>query len=357
MSNLDTIQSLLEQRILILDGAMGTMIQQHKLEEEDYRGERFKKWPCDLKGNNDLLSITQPHIIKDIHTQYLEAGADIIETNTFNATQIAMADYRMEKLVYELNVEGAKLAREAADEMTQKTPDKPRFVAGVLGPTNRTCSISPDVNNPSFRNITFEQLVDAYYEATKGLVEGGANILLIETIFDTLNAKAAIFAVQKYFDEHPDSPLKGERGDFMPIMISGTITDASGRTLSGQTTEAFWNSLRHAQPLSVGLNCALGPEQLRQYVEELSKISETYVSAHPNAGLPNEFGGYDKTPSDMATEIGEWAKSGFFNITGGCCGSTPDHIRAIREAVEKYSPRQLPDIPKACRLSGLCRRG
>jgi 5-methyltetrahydrofolate--homocysteine methyltransferase len=353
MSNLDTIQSLLEQRILILDGAMGTMIQQHKLEEEDYRGERFKKWPCDLKGNNDLLSITQPHIIKDIHTQYLEAGADIIETNTFNATQIAMADYRMEKLVYELNVEGAKLAREAADEMTQKTPDKPRFVAGVLGPTNRTCSISPDVNNPSFRNITFEQLVDAYYEATKGLVEGGANILLIETIFDTLNAKAAIFAVQKYFDEHPDSPLKGERGDLMPIMISGTITDASGRTLSGQTTEAFWNSLRHAQPLSVGLNCALGPEQLRQYVEELSKISETYISAHPNAGLPNEFGGYDETPADMATEIGEWAKSGFFNITGGCCGSTPDHIRAIREAVEKHPPRKLPEIPKACRLSGL----
>jgi len=344
MSTTDTIQSLLEQRILILDGAMGTMIQQHKLKEEDYRGERFKKWTCDLKGNNDLLSLTQPHIIKEIHTQYLEAGADIIETNTFNATRIAMADYRMEELVYELNVAGAKLAREAADEMAQKTPDKPRFVAGVLGPTNRTCSMSPDVNNPAFRNITFDQLVEAYYEATKGLVDGGTDLVLIETIFDTLNAKAAIFAVQKYFDDHNIR---------LPIMISGTITDASGRTLSGQTVEAFWNALRHAQPLSIGLNCALGPEQLRQYVVELSKISDTYVSAHPNAGLPNEFGGYDKTPEDMATEIAEWAQSGFFNITGGCCGSTPDHIRAIREAVEKHPPRQLPEIPIACRLSGL----
>ena len=344
MSTTDTIQSLLEQRILILDGAMGTMIQQHKLKEEDYRGERFKKWTCDLKGNNDLLSLTQPHIIKEIHTQYLEAGADIIETNTFNATRIAMADYRMEELVYELNVAGAKLAREAADEMAKKTPDKPRFVAGVLGPTNRTCSMSPDVNNPAFRNVTFDQLVEAYYEATKGLVDGGTDLVLIETIFDTLNAKAAIFAVHKYFDDHNIR---------LPIMISGTITDASGRTLSGQTVEAFWNALRHAQPLSIGLNCALGPEQLRQYVAELSKISDTYVSAHPNAGLPNEFGGYDKSPEDMATEIAEWAQSGFFNITGGCCGSTPDHIRAIREAVEKHPPRQLPEIPIACRLSGL----
>lgn len=344
MSNSDTIRSLLQQRILILDGAMGTMIQRHKLEEKDYRGERYQEWSCDLKGNNDLLSLTQPHIIKEIHTQYLEAGADIIETNTFNATRIAMADYRMEELVYELNVAGAKLAREAADDMTQKTPDKPRFVAGVLGPTNRTCSMSPDVNNPDFRSITFDQLVEAYYEATKGLVDGGTDLLLIETIFDTLNAKAAIFAVQKYFDDHNFN---------CPIMISGTITDASGRTLSGQTTEAFWNSLRHAEPLSIGLNCALGPEQLRQYVAELSKISETYVSAHPNAGLPNEFGGYDKTPSDMATEIAEWAQSNFINIVGGCCGSTPDHIRAISEAVEKCSPRQLPDIQRACRLSGL----
>ncbi len=339
-----TIKSLLKQRILILDGAMGTMIQRHKLEENDYRGERFKDWPCDLKGNNDLLAITQPHIIKEIHTQYLEAGADIIETNTFNGTRIAMADYQMEDLVYEMNVAATRLARQAADEMTAKTPDFPRFVAGVLGPTNRTCSISPDVNDPSFRNVTFDDLVATYYEATQALVDGGADLLLIETIFDTLNAKAAIFAVQKYFDDHQQ---------ILPIMISGTITDASGRTLSGQTTEAFWNSLRHAKPLSIGLNCALGPKDLRQYVAELSKISETYVSAHPNAGLPNEFGGYDETPEDMAIEIGEWAQSGFLNIIGGCCGTTPDHISVIKAAVEKFPPRQLPDIPIACRLSGL----
>jgi len=339
-----TIQSLLKQRILILDGAMGTMIQEYNLEEADFRAERFKEWPRDLKGNNDLLSITQPQIIKAIHTEYLEAGADIIETNTFNATRVAMADYQMENLVYELNAAGAKVAREAADEMTAKTPDKPRFVAGVLGPTNRTASISPDVNDPGFRNITFDGLVEAYYEATTALVEGGADLLLIETIFDTLNAKAAIFAVHKYFDDHN---LR------LPIMISGTITDESGRLLSGQTAEAFWNSVRHAQPLSIGLNCALGPEQLRQYVVELSRISETYVSAHPNAGLPNEFGGYDKTPDEMASEVVEWAQSGFLNILGGCCGSTPDHIRAIREAVEKSEPRKLPAIPKACRLSGL----
>ncbi|WP_069470947.1 methionine synthase [Candidatus Marithrix sp. Canyon 246] len=339
-----TIKSLLKQRILILDGAMGTMIQRHKLEEDDYRGERFKDWACDLKGNNDLLAITQPQIIKEIYTQYLEAGADIIETNTFNGTRIAMADYQMEDLVYEMNFVATKLARQAADEMTAKTPDFPRFVAGVLGPTNRTCSISPDVNDPSFRNVTFDDLVATYYEATQALVDGGADLLLIETIFDTLNAKAAIFAVQKYFDDHQMS---------LPIMISGTITDASGRTLSGQTTEAFWNSLRHAQPLSIGLNCALGAKELRQYVEELSRISETYVSAHPNAGLPNEFGGYDETPEDMAIDIGEWAQSGFLNIIGGCCGTTPDHIRAIKAAVEKFPPRQLPDIPIACRLSGL----
>ena len=339
-----TIQSLLKQRILILDGAMGTMIQQHELQEADFRGERFKDWATDLKGNNDLLSITQPHIIKEIHTQYLEAGADIIETNTFNSTRISMADYHMEDLAYEINVAATKLAREAADEMTAKTPDKPRFVAGSIGPTNRTCSMSPDVNNPGFRNITFDDLVNAYYEAIQGLVDGGADLLLIETIFDTLNAKAAIFAVHKYFDEH---------NLHLPIMISGTITDASGRTLSGQTTEAFWNSLRHAQPLSIGLNCALGPKQLRQYIAELSKISETYVSVYPNAGLPNEFGGYDETPDEMATEIGDWAKNGFINLVGGCCGTTPDYIRAIREAVEQYPPRQLPDIPIACRLSGL----
>jgi 5-methyltetrahydrofolate--homocysteine methyltransferase len=347
MSNTDIftkIHSLLEQRILILDGAMGTMIQRHNLEEKDYRGERFKDWPCDLKGNNDLLSITQPQIIKEIHTQYFEAGADIIETNTFSATRIAMADYQMEDLAYEMSVTGAKIAREVADEMTIKTPDKPRFVAGVLGPTNRTASISPDVNDPGFRNVTFDGLVEAYYEATKGLVKGGADLLLIETVFDTLNAKAAIFAVHKYFDDYQ---LR------LPIMISGTITDESGRVLSGQTTEAFWNSVRHAQPLSIGLNCALGPEQLRQYVAELSNISETYVSAHPNAGLPNEFGGYDTTPDQMAAEIVEWAQSGFLNIVGGCCGSTPDHIRAIKSAVEKCSPRKLPEIPIACHLSGL----
>jgi len=338
------IKSLLKQRILILDGAMGTMIQRHKLEEDDYRGERFKDWASDLKGNNDLLTLTQPHIIKEIYTQYLEAGADIIETNTFNGTRIAMADYQMEDLVYEMNFAATKLARQAADEMTAKTPDFPRFVAGVLGPTNRTCSISPDVNDPSFRNVSFDDLVATYYEATQALVDGGADLLLIETIFDTLNAKAAIFAVQKYFDDHQMS---------LPIMISGTITDASGRTLSGQTTEAFWNSLRHAKPLSIGLNCALGAKELRQYVEELSRISETYVSAHPNAGLPNEFGGYDETPEDMAIDIGEWAQSGFLNIIGGCCGTTPDHIRAIKAAVEKFPPRQLPDIPIACRLSGL----
>jgi len=343
MPNID-IESLLKQRILILDGAMGTMIQRHKLEEADYRGERFKDWSCDLKGNNDLLVLTQPEIIKGIHTEYLEAGADIIEANTFGATRIAMADYQMEDLVYEMNVAGAKLAREAADEMTAQTPEKPRFVAGILGPTNRTCSISPDVNDPAFRNISFDQLVEAYYEATQGLIEGGTDILLIETIFDTLNAKAAIFAVEKYFDEHNCR---------YPIMISGTITDASGRTLSGQTTEAFWNSLRHVKPLSIGLNCALGAKELRQYVAELSRISETYVSAHPNAGLPNEFGGYDETPDDMATEIGEWAQSGFLNIIGGCCGTSPDHIQAIQAAVKKHAPRKLPEIPIACRLSGL----
>lgn len=347
MSNTDhltTLKTLLNERILILDGAMGTMIQKYQLQEEDYRGERFKDWPCDVKGNNDLLSLTQPQIIKEIHTQYLAAGADIIEANTFSGTRTAMADYQMEELVYEINRESAKLARQAADEMTVQTPNKPRFVAGILGPTNRTCSLSPDVNDPGFRNITFDDLVAAYYENIQGLVDGGTDLLLIETVFDTLNAKAAIFACEKYFTDHN---LR------LPIMISVTITDASGRTLSGQTTEAFWNSLRHAQPLSIGLNCALGAKQLRQYVEELSRIAETYVSAHPNAGLPNEFGGYDETPQDMAREIGEWAKSGFLNIIGGCCGTTPPHIQAIREAVEVFPPRQLPKIPKACRLSGL----
>jgi 5-methyltetrahydrofolate--homocysteine methyltransferase len=338
------ITELLRQRILFLDGAMGTMIQRHKLGEADYRGERFADWPSDLKGNNDLLVLTQPEIILDIHARYLEAGADIIETNTFNATRVAMADYGMEALVPEINRAAAELARQAADAATAAAPDKPRFVAGVLGPTNRTASISPDVNDPGFRNIHFDDLVEAYTEATDALVEGGVDILLIETVFDTLNAKAAVFAVEQYFDR---------TGTRLPVMISGTITDASGRTLTGQVTEAFWNSLSHARPMSIGLNCALGADQLRQYVEELSGIADTFVSAHPNAGLPNEFGEYDETPEQIAAELGDWAANGFINIVGGCCGTTPEHIRAIVEAVSKHPPRAIPELPVACRLAGL----
>jgi 5-methyltetrahydrofolate--homocysteine methyltransferase len=338
----EELKALLDKRILILDGAMGTMIQRHGLDEADYRGERFADWPRDLKGNNDLLSITRPDVIREIHRSYLEAGADIIETNTFNANSVSMADYAMESLSHELNVASARLAREAADEAG--TEERPRFVAGVLGPTNRTCSISPDVNDPGFRNITFDDLVTSYAEATRGLIEGGADILLIETIFDTLNAKAAIFAVEQVFVED---------GLRMPVMISGTITDASGRTLSGQTTEAFYNSLRHARPISIGLNCALGPDQLRQYVEEMSRVSETGVSAHPNAGLPNEFGQYDLGPEEMARQVAEWSASGFLNIVGGCCGTTPDHIRAIADAVADHSPRAIPPLTPASRLSGL----
>ncbi|MGD2053379.1 MAG: methionine synthase, partial [Gammaproteobacteria bacterium] len=333
---------LLKQRILILDGAMGTMIQRCNLGEADYRGERFADWPSDLKGNNDLLVLTKPEVIRDIHTRYLEAGADIIEANTFNATRVAMADYAMEDLSYEINVAAARLAREAADAV--ETDESPRFVAGILGPTNRTCSISPDVNDPGFRNITFELLVAAYVESTRGLIEGGADIILIETIFDTLNAKAAIYAVKQVFDE--DDIV-------LPIMISGTITDQSGRTLTGQVTEAFYNSLRHADPVSIGLNCALGPDDLRQYVEEMSRISEFHVSAHPNAGLPNEMGGYDLGAEDMAQAIGEWADSGFLNIVGGCCGTTPEHIRAFARAVENKTPRKIPQLAVECRLSGL----
>ena len=335
---------LLDERILFLDGAMGTMIQRHKLEEADYRGERFADWPSDLKGNNDLLSLTQPQIIQDIHTRYLEAGADIIETNTFNSTRVAMADYGMEALTYEINVASARLAREAADAITKQTPEKPRFVAGVLGPTNRTASISPDVNDPAFRNISFDELVEAYTESARALVEGGADIILIETIFDTLNAKAAVFAVDQLFDN---------TGNRLPIMISGTITDASGRTLTGQVTEAFLNSLRHARPVSIGLNCALGADQLRQYVEELSRLADLRISAHPNAGLPNEFGEYDETPEQIAAELGDWAANGFLNIVGGCCGTTPDHIRAIVTAVSQHPPRVVPEIETQCRLSGL----
>ena len=340
----EAIMKQLRERLLILDGAMGTMIQGYGLKEEDYRGERFADHPVELKGNNDLLVLVRPDIIRDIHTAYLEAGADIIETNTFNATSISMADYRMESLVGEINLAAARLAREAADAVTARDPQRPRFVAGVLGPTGRTCSISPDVNNPGYRNITFDQLVASYDEAIHGLVEGGADLLLVETIFDTLNAKAALFAIQDYFQRHSVT---------LPIMISGTITDASGRTLSGQTTEALYNSMRHVAPLSVGLNCALGANELRQYVEELARISETFVSAHPNAGLPNEFGEYDQTPEQMAAEVEPWAAGGLLNIIGGCCGTTPDHIAAIAEAVGGHAPRPLPDIEKQCRLSGL----
>lgn len=338
------LEAELKKRIHIIDGGMGTMIQGYKLEENDYRGTRFADWHCDLKGNNDLLVLTQPQIIKDIHTEYLEAGADILETNTFNATTIAMADYDMEALSAEINLEAAKLARQAADEWTAKTPEKPRYVAGVLGPTNRTCSISPDVNDPGFRNVSFDELVEAYSESTRALIEGGSDLILIETIFDTLNAKACAFAVESVFEEI---------GRKLPVMISGTITDASGRTLSGQTTEAFYNALRHVNPISFGLNCALGPDELRQYVEELSRISETFVSAHPNAGLPNAFGEYDLGPEEMAEHIKEWAQAGFLNLVGGCCGTTPEHIRQITEAVTPVTPRALPEIKTACRLSGL----
>ena len=340
----EQLNHLLQQRILILDGAMGTMIQRYKLSEADYRGERFKDWASDLKGNNDLLTLTQPKIIRDIHAAYLDAGADILETNTFNATSIAMADYQMEALVYELNFEAAKLARGVANEFEEKIPNKPRFVAGVLGPTNRTASISPQVNDPSYRNTSFDQLVTAYTEAINGLVDGGADILMVETIFDTLNAKAALFAIERYFDTH---------GFRLPIMISGTITDASGRTLSGQTAEAFWNALSHVRPLSFGLNCALGAKELRQYVEELSNKADVFISAHPNAGLPNQFGEYDETPEAMAIEIGSWAAAGYLNIIGGCCGTSPAHIQAIAEAVQPYPPRQIPQIEPQMRLSGL----
>ncbi len=340
----EQLKQAMAERILVLDGGMGTMIQDHKLNEADFRGERFADWSVDLQGNNDLLVLTQPDIISGIHRAYLEAGADIIETNTFNATTIAMADYEMESISHEINRVAAQLAREVADQVTAETPDQPRYVAGVLGPTNRTCSISPDVNDPGFRNVSFDQLVEAYTESVDGLIKGGADIILIETIFDTLNAKAAIFAVDQYFENN---------SMHLPVMISGTITDASGRTLSGQTTEAFWNSVRHIKPVSIGLNCALGPKELRQYVEELSRIADTYVSAHPNAGLPNAFGGYDETPEQMATEIREWAQAGFLNIIGGCCGTTPAHVKAMGDAANEYSPRQIPTIPVECRLSGL----
>jgi 5-methyltetrahydrofolate--homocysteine methyltransferase len=332
------IKEELKKRILIIDGAMGTMIQRYKLEEEDYRGERFKNWHSDVKGNNDLLSITQPQIIEAIHKEYLEAGADIIETNTFSSTVIAQADYDMQAIAYEMNVASAQCARRAADEYTAKDPNKPRYVAGAIGPLNKTLSLSPDVNNPGFRAVTFDEVAAAYTEQIKGLIEGGVDLLLIETIFDTLNAKAAIYAVKKYFREIKQQEL--------PIMISGTITDASGRTLSGQTLEAFYVSVAHANPLSVGLNCALGASEMRPHIEELSHIAGCFTSAYPNAGLPNAFGEYDEQPHETAHIIEEWAANGWLNIVGGCCGTTPDHIKHIADEVAKFAPRNLPVIEK-----------
>jgi 5-methyltetrahydrofolate--homocysteine methyltransferase len=337
------LQRLLSERVLLLDGAMGTMIQGYRLSENDYRGERYREWHRDLKGNNDLLSITRPEVIREIHRQFLEAGADIIETNTFNSNAPSMGDYGMESLVSDLNRAAARLARETADSFAARSGE-PRFVAGVLGPSNRTASISPDVNDPGYRNITFERLAETYQTAATALIEGGVDFLMIETIFDTLNAKAAIFAVRRSFEA---------AGIELPVMISGTITDASGRTLSGQTTEAFWNSVRHARPFMIGLNCALGAADLRPYVAELSRIADTGVSAHPNAGLPNEFGEYDETPEEMAEIVGEFASSGLVNLVGGCCGTTPEHIRQLREAIRGKAPRRVPAVPVRCRLAGL----
>ena len=351
------LEAALASRILIIDGAMGTMIQRHELQEADYRGERFAQGydalfaadghahgagcGCeshDQRGNNDLLSLTRPGIIRGIHREYLEAGADLVETNTFNSTSISLADYRLQHLVRELNREGARLAREECDAIEARDPAKPRFVIGVLGPTSRTASLSPDVNRPGFRAISFDELAEAYREAARGLVEGGADILMVETVFDTLNAKAALFAIDDVFEE------LGER---LPVMVSGTITDASGRTLSGQTAEAFWYSLRHAQPLAIGLNCALGAKDLRQHIDVLAQVADTHVSCHPNAGLPNAFGGYDETPDDMAAVLREFAESDLLNLVGGCCGTSPDHIRAIAEAVRGLPPRPIPRLEQA----------
>ena len=335
------IQSLLKERILIIDGAMGTMIQRYKLSEANYRGERFKDWLSDVKGNNDLLCLTKPEIIKAIHKEYLSAGANIIETNTFNSQKVSLADYGMQDLAYEINVAAAKIAKEAIAEFEQENPATKgeHFVAGALGPLNKTLSLSPDVNDPGFRALTFDEAVEAYYEQVKGLVDGGADLVLIETIFDTLNAKAAVFAVKKYFRDIKQASL--------PVMISGTITDASGRTLSGQTLEAFYTSIMHAKPLSVGLNCALGAKEMRPHIEELSGLASCYVSAYPNAGLPNAMGEYDESPEQTAHFLEDWAKEGFVNIVGGCCGTTPDHIRHIAEQVKNLKPRQLPVIEES----------
>ena len=337
--NCMTIREALAKKILVIDGAMGTMIQRHKLSEADYRGERFKDWHSDVKGNNDLLCITQPDIIIGIHKLYLEAGADIIETNTFSSTVIAMADYDMQSLAYELNVAAATCARKAADAYTVQNPSKPRYVAGAIGPLNKTLSLSPDVNNPGYRAVSFDEVVAAYYEQVGGLVDGGVDVLLVETIFDTLNAKAAIYAIKKYFRDKGIPEL--------PVMISGTITDASGRTLSGQTLEAFYTSVMHANPISVGLNCALGAAEMRSHIEELSQIAACYTSAYPNAGLPNAMGEYDEQPHETAHFIEEWAKEGFVNIVGGCCGTTPDHIKHIAQNVQNLQPRALPVLETA----------
>ena len=344
------LEAALSRRILVIDGAMGTMLQAYRLDEQGYRGQRFAQGcdaehthshgaGCDLKGNNDLLSLTQPDIVRAVHRAYLEAGADLIETNTFNATRISQSDYGLEHLARELNREGARLARVECDAATARDPSKPRFVIGVLGPTSRTASISPDVNNPGFRNVTFDELVAAYRESTEGLVEGGADVVMVETVFDVLNAKAALYAIDEVFEE---------RGARLPIMVSGTITDLSGRTLSGQTADAFWYSVRHSRPLAIGLNCALGATELRTYVDILAQVADTYVSAHPNAGLPNAFGEYDETPEQMAATIAEFARSGLVNLVGGCCGTTPAHIAAIAAAVAPMAPRALPqDVERA----------
>jgi 5-methyltetrahydrofolate--homocysteine methyltransferase len=333
MSN---IKKELNKRILIIDGAMGTMIQRHKPTEATYRGEQFKDWHIDVKNNSDILNITQPAIIESIHREYLEAGADIIETNTFASTSIPQADFELEPWVREMNLAGARIARKAADEYTAKDPSKPRFVAGAIGPLNKTLSLSPDVNNPGYRAVTFDEVVTAYYEQIKALTEGGVDLLLIETIFDTLNAKAAIYAIKKYFRDTKQPEL--------PVMISGTITDASGRTLSGQTLEAFYVSVMHAKPLSVGLNCALGAQEMRPHIEELSQIAGCFTSAYPNAGLPNAFGEYDEQPHETAHIIEEWAANGWLNIVGGCCGTTPDHIKHIADEVKKFEPRRVPEL-------------
>lgn len=328
-----SIHQLLNERIVIIDGAMGTMIQKHKLSEEDYRGEKFADYEHSLKGNNDLLVITQPQIIKEIHKDFLKAGADILETNTFNANSISMGDYHMQKWVIELNVEAVNVAKAAREEYVQEFGERPIFIAGAIGPTNKTASLSPDVNNPGYRGVTFDELVEAYTEQVLALIDAGADLLLVETVFDTLNCKAALYAI---------NTIKEERGLDIPLMVSGTITDASGRTLSGQTTEAFYNSISHGNLLSVGLNCALGADQMRQYVEELSRVSEVFVSCYPNAGLPNEFGEYDDSPEGMAKVIAEWCSHGWVNIVGGCCGTTPDHIRAIAHECKKFVPRPIP---------------